>query len=249
MTVQIHHQSTSITTATIRTSSRLYMGTISASFSSSFRSILRQQQRNATTGGSSSSSKASSSCPFTILGIQASTNSTSSSSSISTISYSQVKAAFIKLALKHHPDRGGTADEFRRIRHAFESIRELPDGTCTVVDTQQERGRQDHDDDYYNPNDDWWNGNKKKNSNNTNHSLEDWFFHETGTRLSFYMDSATRKEVAAVVATMSQGGLDKGGMWDMARMIARDEAENPSRDDPIPLEAGTTALGKRRRKR
>lgn len=55
-------------------------------------------------------------------------------------------------------------------------------------------------------------------------SFNDWFYQETGTSLSFYMDSATRKEVADVVTSnMSPGGLDRGGMWEMARMIAREE--------------------------
>lgn len=248
----MRHSTTTTTKTTIRTSPRLNAYTLSA-FSFSFRLIL-QHQLLGTTTRRRSSSKTSSTCPFTILGIHTTvTNSTTGTSlSNSTILYSQVKTAFIQLALKHHPDRGGTADEFRRIRCAFESIRELPDGTCSVVDAQLGQGgenRQGNDDDNYNPNDDWWNGNKSKNNNYNNNSVEDWFFQETGTRLSFHMDSATRKEVAAVVATMSQGGLDKGGMWDMARMIARDEADNPSRDDPVQLEAGTTTVGKRRRKR
>ena len=224
----------------------LYTTMLSPSSSSWFRLLLPQQRRNTTTTSSSTSST----CPFTILGVRGPSRSSSSSSfehQSNAISYSQVKAAFIQLALKHHPDRGGMADEFRRIRRAFESIKELSDGTCVVVPQDPGEPRQGyHDDDDEDGGNAWYRDNKK----NKNHdSLSDWFYHETGTRLSFHMDSATRREVATVVTTMSQGGLDKGGIWDMARMIAREEANNPSRDDPKQLEGGTTALLKRRRKR
>lgn len=151
-----------------------------------------------------------SSSPFSILGLTESTRP----------KYSDVKAAFVTLALEHHPDRtGGNADDFLKVRRAFESIRELTDGSCTVSE----------DDDL-----EW-----------SDDSLSGWFFQETGQGLSFHMDSSTRKEVTEVVANMSQSGLDKGGMWDMARMIAREEELSPSKEEPKQLGDTTN----RRRKR
>ena len=151
-----------------------------------------------------------SSSPFSILGLTESTRP----------KYSDVKAAFVTLALEHHPDRtGGNADDFLKVRRAFESIRELPDGSCAVSE----------DDDL-----EW-----------SDDSLSGWFFQETGQGLSFHMDSSTRKEVTEVVANMSQSGLDKGGMWDMARMIAREEELSPSKEEPKQLGDTTN----RRRKR
>mmetsp|Transcript_33100 Transcript_33100/g.49969 ORF Transcript_33100/g.49969 Transcript_33100/m.49969 type:complete len:176 (+) Transcript_33100:440-967(+) len=151
---------------------------------------------------------------FTILGIK---------DDGKPISYRDVKKAFVEKALEHHPDRStGSSDEFVKVRRAFESIKELPDGSCLIVGQNETS--------------EW-----------TDQSLSDWFLHETGQPLSFHMNSATRKEVAEVANTMQQGGLDKGGMWEMARMIAREEADSPSTPEPKQLEE--TKITKRRRRR
>lgn len=163
------------------------------------------------------------SCPFGILGIDVRTESRPK--------YSLVKASFIELALAHHPDRpGGTVDQFLKVRLAFESIRELSDGTSQVVDAGQNPSLNrdhHHDDD----------------------SLADWFYHETGTNLSFHMDSKTRKEVADMVDNLSPGGLDRGGMWEMARMIAREEASKRMSIQVEKLESGEIKSGTSRRPR
>ena len=39
----------------------------------------------------------------------------------------------------------------------------------------------------------------------------------------FRMDVATRKEVIDMARSQSQGGLDRGGMWEMARAMAEQE--------------------------
>lgn len=155
--------------------------------------------------------------PYSILGID--------DKKAAEISYKDVKASFVKLALEHHPDRtgGGSSDQFLKFRQAFESIKELPDGSCTVVDGPDEA---------------LW----------SEDSMADWFFEETGQNLSFRMDFKTRKEVAEV-ANMSQGGLDKGGMWEMARMIAREEECSPSVEKPKLVEQGESVSTRRRRKR
>lgn len=62
-----------------------------------------------------------------------------------------------------------------------------------------------------------------------------------------HLDAATRREVAKV-ANMSHAGLDKGGMWDFARMIAQEEKESPVQDDPLLIQGGITGR-KMRRKR
>mmetsp|Transcript_12578 Transcript_12578/g.20964 ORF Transcript_12578/g.20964 Transcript_12578/m.20964 type:complete len:191 (+) Transcript_12578:47-619(+) len=140
--------------------------------------------------------------------------------------YKDVKENFFKLALEHHPDRngGGCSKHFLKVREAFESIKELPDGGCAVVDDVDAA---------------LW----------SDDSLSDWFFEETGQNLSFRMDSKTRKEVAEV-ANMAQGGLDKGGAWEMARMIAREERCSSSVENPKLVEQGeNVATSRRRRKR
>ena len=38
----------------------------------------------------------------------------------------EIKTSFRKLALKHHPDRGGDAHEFNRIREAFDKLTKTP---------------------------------------------------------------------------------------------------------------------------
>ena len=62
-----------------------------------------------------------------------------------------------------------------------------------------------------------------------------------------HLDAATRREVAKV-ANMSHAGLDKGGMWDFARMIAQEEKESPVQDDPLLIQ-GRLSQRKSRRKR
>jgi hypothetical protein len=166
-----------------------------------------------------------SSCPYQVLGIDA--------RSESRPKYSQVKSSFVQLALAHHPDRpGGTVNEFLKIRLAFESIRELSDGTSQVVSQHNSSSHLNGDD----------------SSDHDDCSFADWFYHET--HLNFHMDSKTRKEVADMVDTLSPGGLDRGGMWEMARTIAREEASKGMRNNQVEmLESGEIKSGTSRRPR
>ena len=157
--------------------------------------------------------------PFDILGIpKAST-------------YQNVKRRFIELALKHHPDvstheddrtaaadgeknprdddatsrrrDAKSAEEFIRLRQAFEAIRENADGTARLA--------LDGDDD-------------STHSWRTEEEFQAWFYEETGHQdVMFKMDFQMRKEVIDVANSQSQGGLDKGGMWEMARAMAEQE--------------------------
>ena len=121
-----------------------------------------------------------------------------------TASYNEVKQSFVQLALKHHPDTSPnkSGDTFARIRAAFEAIRD-DDGRATLVGEAQ------------------W----------TDDSISTWFHDETGQRLRFHMNAATRREVAHVANTMSTGGLDRGGMWEMARAVA--QAQGNKGEDPL----------------
>jgi DnaJ-class molecular chaperone len=117
-------------------------------------------------------------------------------------SYQEVKRRFVELALKHHPDLSdeqGDSTEFVRVRQAFEMIRETEDGRAKLSSAGDGSGWSDEE-------------------------FQAWFFEETGHQdLLFRMDRATRKEVVEVANSQSQGGLDRGGMWEMARSMAEQE--------------------------
>ncbi|OEU16165.1 hypothetical protein FRACYDRAFT_143143, partial [Fragilariopsis cylindrus CCMP1102] len=150
--------------------------------------------------------------------------------------YDFVKRRFIELAMKTHPDRDA-ADEFIRLRQAFEAIREdLDDGTARLTTDGEDNNVAWSDDNY-----------------------RAWFYEETGHQdVMFKMDLAIRKEVIDI-ATQSQGGLDKGGMWEMARNMAEQERNfrnqrnnNHHSNNSIGLESGGPSQGsnsKRRRRR
>jgi len=160
--------------------------------------------------------------PFKVLGIPVGSN------------YTQIRQAFVKLALEHHPDRASQSDSttdssssvetFIRIRQAFEELTTNEDGTTTTVVgwTQEE--------------------------------IRDWYEHETGeSLLQFEMTEQTRREVIHAYKTLSRGGNDKGGYWEMARQLTeRHEAASQSDRPPIAkqLTGGTDGkIGTTRRRR
>ncbi len=116
--------------------------------------------------------------------------------------YHEVKRRFVELALQHHPDlssNGGDASEFVRFRRAFEMIRETKEGHARLVEPKEESEWSDQE-------------------------FQAWFYEETGHQdVMFRMDIATRKEVVDIANSQSQGGLDRGGMWEMARSMAEQE--------------------------
>jgi hypothetical protein len=141
-----------------------------------------------------------------------------------TASAEEVKQSFVKLALKHHPDTSPDTTEsgetFWRIRAAFEAIQ---NGATVARDSAEK-----------------W---------NDNDALSNWFHEETGLQFNFHMNAATRRELAHVATTMSPGGLDRGGMWEMARTVAQQKI---SAEDPVQI-TGTrkmnTTITKQRRRR
>lgn len=145
--------------------------------------------------------------PFEILGMP------------KTSSYEEVKGRFLEMALQTHPDlvnqhqssddkdgqkSDGSSDpqrlvdDFVKLRQAFEAIRENSDGSARLAQDSEASSWSDE-------------------------SFQAWFCNETGHGdVMFQMDFKTRKEVAEA-ASQAQGGLDKGGMWEMARAMAEQQ--------------------------
>ena len=135
-------------------------------------------------------------------------------------SYKSVKETFIKLAHKHHPDRRQSSDgsedaaaTFIRIRQAFEIIREGRNGEAEATGESQ------------------W----------SKEDLRDFMNEQTAEFLSFKMDHDTRKAVIKTVTDLSPGGLDRGGTWEMARMLAQREKSAPDGEDGPSVEAKQVA--------
>lgn len=142
-----------------------------------------------------SSTNTSAACPFHVLGIPRSST------------HEEVKKAFKKLALKHHPDT--TTNKSDANGQIYWKIREALETILAGNDSQNE-----------------------------NH-LAQWFHDETGLSY-FYMTAATRNELTHVANNMSPGGLDRGGMWEMARTIARQQQQRGGslQEDPLQLTQG-----------
>lgn len=145
--------------------------------------------------------------PFKVLGVS------------SEETYAVIKKAFIRIAMKYHPDTAEAStpekeDENRNIfitaRNAFEAIAEGPDGIALLRDEADLM---------------------------TDEELDNMFQEETGHHLPF-MDPATMKEVAKMTETMG-GGLDRdGGMWTLARMVTESVKSGGDGKDILKLEAG-----------
>lgn len=131
--------------------------------------------------------------------------------------YETVKAAFLKAALQHHPDHSKEPDTtaFLRVRQAFEAIAYVSrsqDGDDGGADT----------------------AGKRKPSWKSDAEFQEWFRANTGEFLSFEMNHQTRQEVIRVYRTMSSGGRDKGGYWEMARLLAeREDAVGSGESDSV----------------
>jgi len=143
------------------------------------------------------------------------------------VSYEDVRAAFRKLALQHHPDivaakrrkdegvqmKGNPGEtkrsslEFTKIREAFEAIVEGPNGVAILRDGRRDSSSGGGQGDSVNEN----NGDKNHCSNR-HHDEPHGFLHKSVNPIVLH-------EVAEVAATMNPGGLDRGGMWQYANMI------------------------------
>jgi hypothetical protein len=217
-----------------------------------------------------------SSCPFQILGLKSRSDNHHQSSRSplrnSTITYEEVRVAFRKLALKHHPDtaaastlhqrdktdcksssegtvryttsmkRTESSREFTRIREAFEAIAEGPGGVAVLKGNFTAFSQQQND----------TNNDDSKNSFSYDDEEQNGFLHSS-------VNPQVLHEVAEVARSMNPSGLDKGGMWAYANMI-RNMAEDEGKGLP-PLRVGNSAddskngndgggrLGRRRRRK
>lgn len=156
-----------------------------------------------------------------------------------------VRRAFVQAALQHHPDSGGSAADFVRIREAFEEIQAAAannnkeyDGDTSHNATAAPRG---------------WSVDE----------LQEWYRQETGEFLSFSMTESTRQEVIQVYNDMLKGGkVPKGGYWDLARQLTERESLRGQEDDdddasadggPMKLLGGAggenASIGRRKRRR
>ena len=188
--------------------------------------------------------------PFRILGIP------------DTSSLDQVKHTFLQLALQKHPDvaGSGSADEFMKIRQAFESIVQAEKAKrqqkqkhrsssieFDKVEVNRSQGSirytghvpppGEDDDDEFDP--DHW---------------QSWFHRRTGMNLAFEMSEQTRREVIHAYQTLSAGGKDKGGYWELARQLAEhaDIVDRTNSNSNLPSLRPTTSTKttkRRRRKR
>jgi len=163
--------------------------------------------------------------PFQILGVSSEGD-----------TFAAVKKAFIRIAMKYHPDTAAATsieqeeenqDIFIGARNAFEMIAEGADGLAIL--------RSDAD-------------------LLTDEELDSWFQEETGHNLPF-MDPATMKEVAEMTEKIG-GELDRdGGMWTLARMVTQSVKNGGDGKDILKLEAGDirdrqiNGILRRRRKR
>lgn len=195
------------------------------------------------------SSSAGEQCPFETLGLPRSSP------------YSDVRAAFLRLALLHHPDTAansassvgdGEEDEadgggepsrstgrnddssdssaaakFIQLRKAFESIEEAEDGSA--VSGSFKFGRRD----------------SGRGGLMSEEEFEAWFHAETGHTVPYchsslrHIDPAVLRETAEKTEGMSPGGLDRGGMWQLAASL-RDAAAD---GDLPPLRVGSGGAG------
>ena len=160
-------------------------------------------QQHRTFGTSSFSKFSYKDNPFKILGIP------------SDSSFDHVKQTFVQLALKKHPDvEGGSADDFMKLRTAFESIVQAEKDKPGINKNRQ--------------------GGRNSRSSNNSGGLEEeedfdpndwqtWFRRRTGMDVAFDMTESTLREMIHSYKTMAQGGKDKGGYWDLARQMAEHE--------------------------
>lgn len=164
--------------------------------------------------------------PFAVLGIP------------KNIEYSQVKRAFLQIAMKHHPDTTEASTEEEKQKHrdifvaarkAFENITEGPGGMAVLRSES----------------DDAW----------QEEELNEWFHQESGGFDMPFMDVKTRREVSEVMDKIG-GGLDRdGGMWTLARMVANDVKNGGDGASLLRLESGDVrsrdinGILRRRRKR
>ena len=130
----------------------------------------------------------------------------------------------------HRPDDPAAAEEFAELAAAFELLKQLERAGPAADEDGGEGG--------------------------FSAGFAGWEAARRISPLSIYLNVETTLERAlaaeiAAAASMAQGGLDKGGMWEFARMVAADEVdrgdEGPGKKEPEQIEAPRRSARVRRR--
>lgn len=150
--------------------------------------------------------------------------------------FAAIKKAFLKIAMKNHPDMHAKDDEtltkedqdrmrqkFIEARVAFESLEETPTGHAVVKGDNDKKQKEKEEEDAFNA----------------------WFQQETGHDMPF-MDFKTMKEVADMTDDMSIGLDRDGGMWTLAKMVtaAVRQGNSNAAANILQLDAGETKAPK-----
>ena len=176
----------------------------------------------------------STSCPFEILGLARD------------CTYDQVKKEFLRLAMRTHPDMVVTSAtdkqtaeiRFVEIRAAFERIKPTENGQARVIDDFDRFHKKSGD-----------------NSNVATDEADDfdsWFYSETGSQplTQIYLDHKAKREVRDFLkANPTPGGIDRGGMWHLARMVSEYSNDNSNREHVYRVESGKPIRNRRQKKR
>ena len=166
-------------------------------------------------------------CPFGTLGL--------CQSEEDPVTYSEVKKAFLSLALKHHPDSNSNSNtdedetncvesvesqtkKFIKIKNAFDQIRASPNGIAIL--------------------------NEEEEPEMSSEEYESWFYSETGKHMNNIGELNLSKETIQEVSDMISKSADShigdegyegameldrsGGIWAMAKMISQDANDNAS---------------------
>jgi len=166
-------------------------------------------------------------CPFRTLNIK------------KDATYAHAKKAFLKIAMKHHPDtvddqgdektRQKSQEIFMKCRQALEGLVECDDtGKCLIRTEVEQFARTMSDEEF-----------------------DSWFEEETGhssNPFQFDLDPSIMREVASMHEDMEGShGLDRdGGMWHLASMISaavKSGKEGGGAESILKLEAGNVRPG------
>ena len=165
-------------------------------------------------------------CPYEILGLPKNS------------SYALVKKTFLKLAMETHPDvvsevtkenKEQMMKNFIKIRGAFEMIKPLDNGNTTIaknLTTSQSSSAVD---------------------------FNEWFYAETGKnapKANNYLDHKQIHELKQFLRkNPGPSGLDRGGMWQLARMVSEYSSDKDERSDPRQIESREIRIKRRPKRR
>jgi BolA protein len=138
-----------------------------------------------------------------------------------------LKSAFMNLAKTHHPDahpiagKAAATARFVELRNQFEAL---------VSDLSKPAGGAGSS------------ASEAKEASTILNDFDNWFSSNStsGSPVAFHADAEQIAEMVDVAENYAQGGLDKGGMWELARMMAASDAQAaPSGSDATKALPGT----------